>query len=138
MRPLNTFVDKEIWYSTLLSFGATSATFSISLNSSIFSSTLNKLCAFESYPALPEDSYIIYLDADIFVAADPIPVLKNILRNEYRMNGFTNDIFCGRPWKTFQDIQSFGEFLGFYPELMRIKNNMRTFDGGYTFYGMCK
>lgn len=93
-----------------------------------YAQSLNKLCSFES-PLVSSFDYFLYLDADIFVARDPMPLITAFHKDD--------SILCGRPWDTFPNISYFPEFLGVpspffeYP-LLEVINI-----GGYTYYGMC-
>lgn len=68
--------------------------------------TLNKLCAFEPR-IMGEGDHLLYLDADVFVAADPLPLLST----HAPLNDST--VLCGRPWNVMNGaMEQFPHFVG--------------------------
>jgi hypothetical protein len=93
------------------------------------SPSLNKLCAFDP-PGLRDDDYLLYLDADIFVADDPLPLLTK--------HAARADIVCGRPWNTFEGMQDFFEFVALPTAFDDDRSPLlESYAGGLTFYGLC-
>lgn len=99
-----------------------------------FAPSLNKLNCFNP-PGLHDDDLMIYLDADIFIADDPVRVIDNLLQESNY-----SDILCARPWDTFPGIKDFPHFAGDPDSLLFVEKEMnliQTLSGGYTYNGMC-
>ena len=94
--------------------------------------TLNKMCAFNP-PGLRKSDYLLYLDADIVIAQDPLPLLSTYTPLNH------SELLCGRPWNTFPNINQFSNYVGEeidtpffdYPPLHTIS------EPGLTYYGLC-
>eukprot|EP01041_Mallomonas_annulata_P009520 gene9520-19786_t len=112
-------------------FNVTSISYSQRFSLPEFSPTLNKICSFNP-PCMDSNDYLLYLDADIFIASDPIPLLTKYYNNN------NSDILCGRPWKSHLELHDFPYFLDEYSSSSSIeKPPLATINGGFTLYGMC-
>lgn len=96
--------------------------------------TLNKLCAFEPR-LLNADDYLLYLDADIFVATDPLPLLAA------HAPLAPTTVLCGRPWDAMKgDMHMFPDFVGDVGRGMNFyqREILETLsEPGFSFYGTC-
>jgi hypothetical protein len=115
-----------------------------------FSPSLNKLCCLNiSHYHFHDDDYLLYLDSDIFISKDPLPLL-NYYITQSRYDYEEYDIYCGRPWNTFPNLHLFHEFVGYHDPHMNISyndyysfiyNQSNLLDTisihGKTLYGMC-
>jgi len=126
---------RDKWVQLLHLFGVNSIVFSKRYSPPEFSPTLNKLCSFEPLNIVG-NPYILYLDADIFIAKDPYPRLADFLASANTTTKYA-DIHCGRPWSIMQGIEDFVSFIGFPSNMLNRNLLLPTFDGGVSFYGMC-
>lgn len=85
-----------------------------------------------------QDLYLLYLDADIFVADDPLPLL-NLYLAEATRNNLSTDLYCSRPWTTFNYMEFFQFYLHPYrSQFLDLEDSLLdTLNGGTTLYGMC-
>lgn len=89
-----------------------------------YAPTLNKLCAFDIH--IPENAYLVYMDADLFVGQDPMAYIHSIVnpvnKNTDNHSGDPNTsfrkkmIYCGRPWNLFPLAVNYLEFFRVYNE----------------------
>jgi hypothetical protein len=96
---------------------------------STYSQTINKLCSFEAiedYRKTLDLKYFLYLDADLFILQDPLPLLEK----ELFRNGKDKTIYCSRPWNSFTELEYFTDFVFYQPHLYsgsssaRLKNSL--------------
>jgi hypothetical protein len=94
-----------------------------------YSQTINKLCSFEAiedYRKTFDLKYFLYLDADLFILQDPLPLLEK----ELFPNGKEETVYCSRPWNAFAELEYFTDFVFYQPHLYsdthsaRLKNSL--------------
>ena len=110
-------------------FNISSIYFSKRFSPPDYSPSLNKLCAFN--PLIMElNDYLLYLDADIYVASDPLPLLEE----------YSSNIQCGRPWtSSVLNVEEFVSFVGpTYYDIIAHRGLLETIQpGGITLQGFC-